>query len=152
MSVISTTSTRSGCAYFQIVGGELFRWQPVGMNSSRSVRGTGRRRTGFWQLFRQFTSNVSDHHTLLAAAGVAYFFALALVPAVVAVVSIYGLVAEPYEVADQLEPRTSALPRRSPCRCQCMSQNLFGIIIKFPPCVFFFSFFFFFHIFFFFFF
>ena len=71
MSVISTTSTRSGWAYFQIVGGELFRWQPVGMNSSRSVRGTGRRRTGFWQLFRQFTSNVSDHHTLLAAAGVA---------------------------------------------------------------------------------
>ena len=110
MSVISTTSTRSGWAYFQIVGGELFRWQPVGMNSSRSVRGTGRRRTGFWQLFRQFTSNVSDHHTLLAAAGVAYFFALALVPAVVAVVSIYGLVAEPYEVADQLEPLTDALP------------------------------------------
>ena len=53
---------------------------------------------------------MSDHHTLLAAAGVAYFFALALVPTVVAIVSIYGLVAEPHEVADQLEPLTDALP------------------------------------------
>ena len=62
------------------------------------------------ELLRQFASNVSEHHTLLAAAGVAYFFALALVPAVVTIVSIYGLVAEPYEVAEQLEPLTDALP------------------------------------------
>lgn len=67
-------------------------------------------RPGFWRLLRQFTSNVSEHHTLLAAAGVAYYFALALVPAVVTIVSIYGLVAEPNEVADQLEPLTNALP------------------------------------------
>ncbi|MEC7427126.1 MAG: YihY/virulence factor BrkB family protein [Actinomycetota bacterium] len=80
------------------------------MSGSRPGGHDGRRRPRFWQLFRQFTSNVSDHHTLLAAAGVAYFFALALVPAVVAIVSIYGLVAEPHEVADQLEPLTDALP------------------------------------------
>jgi membrane protein len=80
------------------------------MNSSQPGGDAKRGRTGFWRLLRQFTSNVSDHHTLLAAAGVAYFFALALVPAVVAVVSIYGLVAEPHEVADQLEPLTDALP------------------------------------------
>ena len=80
------------------------------MSGSRPGGHDGRRRPRFWQLLRQFTSNVSDHHTLLAAAGVAYFFALALVPAVVAIVSIYGLVAEPHEVADQLEPLTDALP------------------------------------------
>ena len=93
-----------------VVGGGHAGCEAVGMNSSQPGSDAGRRRTGFWQLFRQFTSNVSDHHTLLAAAGVAYFFALALVPAVVAVVSIYGLVAEPHEVADQLEPLTDALP------------------------------------------
>jgi membrane protein len=76
--------------------------QPEGLNA--------RGRPGFWRLLRQFTSNVSEHHTLLAAAGVAYYFALALVPAVVTIVSIYGLVAEPNEVADQLEPLTNALP------------------------------------------
>ena len=110
MSVITTTCARPDLASFEIVGGALFGWHPVGMDSSQPGGGDSRRRHGFWRLFRQFTSNVSDHHTLLAAAGVAYFFALALVPAVVAVVSIYGLVAEPHEVAEQLEPLTDALP------------------------------------------
>ncbi|MEC9058808.1 MAG: YihY/virulence factor BrkB family protein [Actinomycetota bacterium] len=80
------------------------------MSGSQPNAREDRWRPRFWRLFRQFTSNVSDHHTLLAAAGVAYFFALALVPAVVAIVSIYGLVAQPHEVADQLEPLTDALP------------------------------------------
>ena len=93
-----------------MVGHTLFDWHPIWMSGSRPDGHKGRRRPRFWKLFRRFTSNVSDHHTLLAAAGVAYFFALALVPAVVAIVSIYGLVAEPHEVADQLEPLTDALP------------------------------------------
>ena len=93
-----------------MVGHTLFDWHSIWMSGSRPDGHEGRRRPRFWQLFRRFTSNVSDHHTLLAAAGVAYFFALALVPAVVAIVSIYGLVAEPHEVADQLEPLTDALP------------------------------------------
>ena len=93
-----------------MVGHTLFDWHSIWMSGSRPDGHEGRRRPRFWQLFRRFPSNVSDHHTLLAAAGVAYFFALALVPAVVAIVSIYGLVAEPHEVADQLEPLTDALP------------------------------------------
>ncbi len=83
------------------------------LGSMTSPRPDGRdtpQRPGIWGLLRQFTSNVSEHHTLLAAAGVAYYFALALVPAVVAIISIYGLIAEPDEVADQLEPLTDALP------------------------------------------
>ena len=83
------------------------------MTSYQPDRRDARRPPGIWQLMRQFTSNVSEHHTLLAAAGVAYYFALALVPAVVAIVSIYGLVAEPDEVADQLEPLTDALPNEA---------------------------------------
>ena len=75
------------------------------MTTSRPDGLNARWRPGFWRLVRQFASNVSDHHTLLAAAGGAYYFALALVPAVVAIVSVYGLVAEPNEVADQLEPQ-----------------------------------------------
>ena len=83
----------------------------LGLMTSSQPEGLGARgRPGFWRLLRQFTSNVSEHHTLLAAAGVAYYFALALVPAVVTIVSIYGLVAEPNEVADQLAPLTNALP------------------------------------------
>jgi membrane protein len=62
------------------------------------------------RFLRAVIGNVTSHHTLLATAGVAYYFALALVPAVVAVVSIYGLVAKPEDVAPQLAPLTDVLP------------------------------------------
>lgn len=67
-------------------------------------------RPGRFALIVTFVRNVSEHHTLLAAGGVAFNFAIALVPAVVAIISLYGLVAEPDDVARQLEPLTSALP------------------------------------------
>src|SRR4051812_25449172 len=46
----------------------------------------------------------------LLSAGVAFFALLALFPALVAVVSIYGLVADPAEVTRQVRDLTSALP------------------------------------------
>ena len=74
-------------------------------DGSRSVR-----RPGLLTLLHNYIRNVSEHHTLLAAGGVAFNFAIALVPAVVSIVSLYGLVAEPDDVATQLEPLTNALP------------------------------------------
>jgi len=68
------------------------------------------RRPGLLSLTRTYIRNVSEHHTLLAAGGVAFNFAIALVPAVVSLVSLYGLVAEPDDVGTQLEPLTDALP------------------------------------------
>lgn len=47
---------------------------------------------------------------MLAAAGVAYYALLALVPALVAVVALFGLLAERDDVRDQLAPLTDALP------------------------------------------
>lgn len=46
----------------------------------------------------------------LMAAGTAFFGLLALVPALVAVVSVYGLVAEPADVQRQIEDLSTALP------------------------------------------
>lgn len=46
----------------------------------------------------------------LMAAGVAFYLLLALFPALVALVSIYGLVADPNEVSEQVANATSALP------------------------------------------
>jgi membrane protein len=68
------------------------------------------RRPGVLALLGAYVRSVSEHHTLLAAGGVAFNFAIALVPAVVSLVSLYGLIAEPDEVATQLEPLTNALP------------------------------------------
>jgi membrane protein len=51
----------------------------------------------------------NDHVTLLAA-GVALFALLALVPALIALLSIYGLVAEPDQIDEQLVDSLSAAP------------------------------------------
>jgi len=53
-----------------------------------------------------------DNVTLLAA-GVATFWMVALVPAIVALVSIYGLVADPAEVERQVREATEALPEEA---------------------------------------
>lgn len=52
----------------------------------------------------------ADHVTLLAA-GIAFYGLLALVPALVAVISIYGLIADPAAVRRQIVDALSAAPR-----------------------------------------
>lgn len=53
---------------------------------------------------------VTDHHTLLLANGVAFSAVLGLIPAMVAIVSVYGLVASPADVESNMEPLTAVLP------------------------------------------
>ena len=58
----------------------------------------------------QLVREVTEHHTLLIASGVAFSCVLGLIPALVAVVAVYGLVAEPSDVESNLAPLTDALP------------------------------------------
>jgi membrane protein len=53
---------------------------------------------------------IRDTNASIIAAGVAFYAFLALVPALIAVVAIYGLVANPADVKDQITSFTSALP------------------------------------------
>jgi membrane protein len=53
---------------------------------------------------------IRDTNASIVAAGVAFYAFLALVPALIAVVAIYGLVANPADVKDQISSFTSALP------------------------------------------
>ncbi|MCP5027204.1 MAG: YihY/virulence factor BrkB family protein [Actinomycetia bacterium] len=62
------------------------------------------------RILRTLISSITVHHTMLAAAGVAFYCALAIVPAITGVVSAYGLLTEPEGVADQLRPLTEVLP------------------------------------------
>jgi membrane protein len=57
------------------------------------------------------SARIKQHNLTLVAAGVAFYAFLALVPALVAFISIYGLVADPADVARQVEDIASALPR-----------------------------------------
>jgi len=54
--------------------------------------------------------NVTAHHTLLVASGVAFTCVFGLIPAMIAVVAVYGLVAEPSDVESNLRPLVDALP------------------------------------------
>jgi membrane protein len=53
---------------------------------------------------------IREHNLTLVAAGVAFYAFLALVPALIAFISIYGLVADPTDVTRQVEDIASALP------------------------------------------
>jgi membrane protein len=54
---------------------------------------------------------VRDNNASIVAAGVAFYAFLAVVPALIAVVAIYGLIANPADVKDQITSFTDALPR-----------------------------------------
>ncbi len=59
---------------------------------------------------RKVASEAKEDNMPLLAAGVAFYSVLALFPALVAVVSIYGLVADPDDVTRQLQGLASAVP------------------------------------------
>jgi membrane protein len=60
---------------------------------------------------RQLPVRIREHNLTLVAAGVAFYGFLALVPALIAVVSIYGLVADPADVKRLVKDVGSSLPR-----------------------------------------
>jgi membrane protein len=65
---------------------------------------------GWWQILkRAFAESGKDNVSMLAG-GVAFFGFLAIFPALIALVSLYGLVADPAQAAQTLESITSALP------------------------------------------
>lgn len=55
-------------------------------------------------------ARIREHNTTLVAAGVAFYAFLALVPALVALISVYGLVADPADVRQQVQDVSSSLP------------------------------------------
>lgn len=59
----------------------------------------------------RLSPRIREHNLTLVAAGVAFYAFLALVPALIAFVSIYGLVADPDDVTQQVEDVASALPQ-----------------------------------------
>ena len=58
----------------------------------------------------QLSERIREHNLTLIAAGVAFYGFLALVPALIAFVSVYGLVADESDVTRQVEDLGSSLP------------------------------------------
>ena len=57
--------------------------------------------------------NITAHHTMFVASGVAFTCVFSLIPAMIAVVAVYGLVASPSDVESHLRPLVDALPEEA---------------------------------------
>ncbi len=64
----------------------------------------------WWQVLRRVWAGITDHHLSIIAAGVAFFGVLAIFPAIAALIAIYGLIADPHQVAQTLESLRPLLP------------------------------------------
>jgi len=65
---------------------------------------------GRWDIAKRVFSQVQDDQLPLIAAGVAFYAMLAMFPAIIALVSVYALVADSDQVRAQLAPVVSTLP------------------------------------------
>jgi len=65
---------------------------------------------GWWDISKRVVRQFSDHRIMTEAAGVTFYALLALFPALAALISLYGLVADPATVANQLDIASGFIP------------------------------------------
>src|SRR5215218_8411658 len=65
---------------------------------------------GWWQVTRRSFAEAKADNVPILAGGVAFFAFLALFPAMIAALTLYGLVADPAQVAEQIQGLAGALP------------------------------------------
>jgi membrane protein len=65
---------------------------------------------GWKEILLRLKDRIGEDNVSIVSAGVAFYFFLALFPAIAAIVSIYGLVVEPAEVEQQLKQAADVLP------------------------------------------
>lgn len=70
-------------------------------------------KSGWKDIFKRVKNELTEDNIGIVAAGVAFYFFLAIFPALVAAVSIYGLVMDPAQVEQQLAQATNALPEQA---------------------------------------
>jgi membrane protein len=68
---------------------------------------------GWWQITRRAFKESGDDNVPMLAGGVAYFAFLAIFPALIAAVTLYGLVADPATVTRQVGDLASTLPQEA---------------------------------------
>ncbi len=67
---------------------------------------------GWRQVLKRAMGASKEHNTSLLAAGVAFFGFLALFPALIALVTLVGVVADPGRITQQVQSFTAGLPPR----------------------------------------
>ncbi len=65
---------------------------------------------GWWEILKRTGREISDNGLMTQAAAITFYALLSLFPAMAALVSIYGLVADPATILKQLDALSAVLP------------------------------------------
>lgn len=76
---------------------------------TRTVNTTNTRPSGLMSNFREIKRRIAAHNLVVSSAGIAFYGILALVPTLIAIVSIYGLVTDPEEISNQVTEYAGSL-------------------------------------------
>ncbi|MDW5378104.1 YihY/virulence factor BrkB family protein [Halomonas sp. HP20-15] len=70
-------------------------------------------RHGWFEVLKRVKEDIGRDHVSLVAAGVAFYSLLALFPAIVAVISIWGLLFDPQQISQQISSVSHLLPQQA---------------------------------------
>lgn len=79
---------------------------------------------GWWQVVKRAFKESSTDNVPMLAGGVAFFAFLTVFPALIAALTLYGLVADPAQVTQQMQSLSGALPEASR---QLISEQLTAV-------------------------
>ncbi|MCA1674425.1 MAG: YihY/virulence factor BrkB family protein [Actinobacteria bacterium] len=79
---------------------------------------------GWWQVLKRAFKESSTDNVPMLAGGVAFFAFLAVFPALIAALTLYGLVADPAQIEQQMQSLSGALPDASR---QLISEQLTAV-------------------------
>ncbi|MEX2639299.1 MAG: YihY/virulence factor BrkB family protein [Balneolales bacterium] len=92
-----------------------------GKRGARAEKPTQVPKEGWKDIGSRVTGELTSDHISIVSAGVAFYFFLALFPALLALISIYGLIVDPAEVEQQMNQIAGILPDQA-------SQMISGIL------------------------
>jgi len=84
-----------------------------------------RARPGWWTILRNFWAEIDRDHVSIMAAGIAFYALLSIFPGMSALISIYGLVADPAAIENQLNSLSGVLPQEA---LKLLSDQLHALV------------------------
>ena len=81
---------------------------------------------GWIDIAKRVKDQITIDHIPIVAAGIAFYFFLAIFPALAAVISVYGLVVEPAQVASQIASLAAGLPQNAQEMISGFGEQLTG--------------------------
>ena len=82
-------------------------------------------RPGWWTILRNFWAEIDRDHVSIMAAGIAFYALLSIFPGMSALISIYGLVADPITIENQLSSLSGILPQEA---LKLLSDQLHALV------------------------